>query len=128
MSSELRMQCLELAIRTAASDPIDKAREFLGFVLAEEAGQEPVPTNPIAERILEKVAARHNVPVAAIIGPGRHSRLVTVRDEAISEVDGATQMSLTALGRLFCRDHTSILASLRRSGARGPGHKLRRVA
>jgi chromosomal replication initiation ATPase DnaA len=52
-----------------------------------------------------------------VLGPSRARPLVQARFDAVAAVKMAYPgMSLPMLGRLFKRDHTSILAALRKSG------------
>lgn len=71
--------------------------------------------------IIERCAHRYGVSVADILGRGRMRALVTARHEAIQIVSRVfPRFSTPHLGRLFNRDHTSILYALGRTtrGAR----------
>lgn len=70
--------------------------------------------------IISLVAAKHGVTAADIVGPSRTRKIVAARHEAIGVVyTHCRQVSLPAIGRLFNRDHTTILHALR---------KLRRIS
>jgi chromosomal replication initiation ATPase DnaA len=74
---------------------------------------------PSPAAILREVADRHGVSLASILGQGRAAELVAARHEAVALVHAARpDLSLPALGRIFKRDHTSILNALRRAKAR----------
>jgi hypothetical protein len=70
--------------------------------------------------ILRLVALKHTVHFSDMTGPCRTRVVVAARHEAVGIVyTHCRQVSLPALGRLFKRDHTTILHALR---------KLRRTA
>ena len=55
-----------------------------------------------------------------IISARRRRELVKARHELIAEVyHKFPKLSLPAIGRLFCKDHTSMLAALRKMGEHG---------
>lgn len=71
-----------------------------------------------ARQILADIVAQHGYPVGVILGPGRADAIVKVRDAAIAAVHRARpDLSLPQLGLIFGRDHTSILHSLKKTGA-----------
>lgn len=66
------------------------------------------------------IAATHGYLWTDILGPSRNRALVKVRQECIRAVaDARTDLSLPQLGRIFNRDHTTILHALRKT--RKPG-------
>ena len=63
--------------------------------------------------IIEEVARAHGVRVADILGPCRERPLVKARHEAIRRVHQARpNMSTPEIGRMFNRDHKTILSAL----------------
>lgn len=66
------------------------------------------------EAIIFDVAARHKVPVAAIMGRRRTLPIMAARHEAVWMVKQATGFSLPHIGRIFDRDHSTIFNSVRR--------------
>ncbi len=78
--------------------------------------------------IVESVAARHGVPVWEILSPKRTQRVVRARDEAIAEVvEARPHWSYPTVGRLFGRDHATVIHSLQKLGkwkprGYGPNH------
>ncbi|MGY2995468.1 helix-turn-helix domain-containing protein [Mesorhizobium sp. URHB0026] len=74
----------------------------------------PVPERKIpAFGIITNVAAVHGIPVAAILSGRRDRQAVEARFDAIVAVRNEhPHLSLTQLGRVFKRDHTSILHAL----------------
>ena len=83
------------------------------------------PARPITPKdftlaIVESVVARHpGVTVADVFGPCRKRPIVNARFEAIAEiVEARPHWSYPTIGRLFNRDHTTIMSALDRLGRR----------
>lgn len=72
--------------------------------------------------IVESVVARHpGVTVDDVFGRSRERRIINARFEAIAEVvQSRPHWSFPELGRLFNRDHTTIMAALDRVGVKKP--------
>ena len=70
--------------------------------------------------IIEAVARKHGIDAKAILGARRTKAIVDARWEAVWEVKKATGFSLLHLARIFNRDHTTILSSLRRYAEKNP--------
>lgn len=69
--------------------------------------------------LIERVAAWHNMPAAIIMGRRRSRYIIAARFDAIAAVHVAyPKWGLARLGRLFDRDHTTILNALRKRGMR----------
>lgn len=68
-----------------------------------------------AEKILCDVAAKHDLPPPVIRGREKTKAVVKARDEAILRIRNEVGLSLTEIGAVFRRDHTTILAALRRA-------------
>lgn len=78
---------------------------------------DPVKLAREPKRIIAQVAAEHGRTVADILGVSRLRVIVEARHDAIAAVHVAhPKMSLPRLGRIFGRDHTTILHVLRRKG------------
>ena len=78
------------------------------------------PPRP-AHEVIKRVAARHRMLVEELLSPSRKHQVIAARFDAIVEVYqtcriGERRLSLPEIGRLFRRDHTSILSALRRRG------------
>lgn len=72
-------------------------------------------------RHLRKMASRYGVTVEMVFGQNRSKCLVTIRHWMIRFVRRCRpDWSLTAMGRMFRRDHTSILHALRQRGRPRP--------
>ena len=77
----------------------------------------PIATDESPEAMIASVAKRHRVSPAAITGRSRGRSLVKARYDAIRSVREAfPELSSTDLGRVFKRDHTSILHALKAGG------------
>jgi len=67
--------------------------------------------------IIRVIANKHGVSAGEILGPRRSRDIIAARFEAIALARKLRpELSLPQLGRQFNRDHTSILAALRRMG------------
>jgi hypothetical protein len=124
---ELKTQCLQMAINAGYRDPVSMADSFMGYVLAGTDDDECAPANDIkgvpndVYQVVDDIARRHGLIADVVFSPVRTAPVVTARDEAIMAIQAKfPQYGLSSLGRIFNRDHSSILASLRRSGAWKP--------
>lgn len=70
-----------------------------------------------SRRIVETIAAHYGVTAAGIRGSRRGAPLIEARQAAHSALWIETTMSLPQIGRMLNRDHTTILHSIRRTGA-----------
>ena len=68
--------------------------------------------------IVEAVAAKHIISVKEILGGRREKPVVIARQEAMWRIANETAMNLTAIGRKFDRDHTTVIWSIQRHQAR----------
>lgn len=76
-----------------------------------------------ARHIIMEVAIAHGVSYEDILGRSRARHLVAARHEAIYEVrKRRPHLSLPQIGRIFKRDHTSILHALRQMDRRQESH------
>lgn len=74
-----------------------------------------------AREIISRVGALHGYTLAEITGPRLEKSLVQARFDAIKAVaDARPDLSLPQIGRIFNRDHTSILHALKKRGGRRP--------
>lgn len=71
---------------------------------------------PVWRTILSEVAKKHGFRVDDILGIRRNVPLVTARHEAMWRIYWETTYSLPAIGRIFNRDHTTILHGVRKVG------------
>lgn len=78
------------------------------------------PARMSARDIIAVVAVVHGVHASDITGHSRHKQIVAARFDAIRAVaDAWPELTQTAMGRIFKRDHTSILNALKKT--RRPG-------
>jgi chromosomal replication initiator protein len=64
---------------------------------------------------IARVAARHGVTVREVLGSARSGLIVEARHAAMVEVRLEFGDSAAAIGRLFNRDHTTVLYALRKA-------------
>ncbi len=103
--------------RAEAARVLADAREEAELILARAQDAVALPSLPSVKAILCEVASRHGVTIAAITGRSLRREVVAARHEAIALAHAARpDLSLPALGRLFRRDHTTILSALRKTG------------
>lgn len=65
------------------------------------------------KRIMREVAQAHRVSVDDMIGPRKHRVVYQARREAMARIRDELGFSFPKIGRLFNRDHTSVLAACR---------------
>lgn len=66
-----------------------------------------------AKEIMREEAERAGITLEELLGPRRQKHIWAARKTAIRRSTAETGLSSTRLGRLFRRDHTSILNALR---------------
>ena len=86
-----------------------------------------VDPKAVVSRIKREVAARHGVTVEQIDGLSRRAKVNVARQEAIWLTHERSSLSLTHIGRLFNRDHTSVLWAIRQHEARMAGTSISRI-
>ncbi len=76
---------------------------------------EPKPEKKMpVQEIISNIAAVHGIPVEAIMSPRRDRQAVNARFDAIVAVRNEhPHLSLTQMGKIFKRDHTSLIHALR---------------
>ena len=73
------------------------------------------PAETPARKIMNEVAEKHNMPVAAFRSPSRKMPFVNLRHEACYRLSTELGFSLMQIGRLMGnRDHTTVLNAIRR--------------
>lgn len=65
-------------------------------------------------QIIADIAAKHRVPVAGLMGDSRRRKYAWPRQEAYAAVRDAKALSYPQIGAIFGRDHSSVLAGVRR--------------
>lgn len=120
MRSELSAQRRENAERDALHLLRLKAETRFSNLMR-ELQRSPVDASTIkARRIIQLIAEKHGLPTASITGQSRQKHIVKARHEAIAEVRRIRpDLTITQIGKIFGdRDHTTILAALRKIDAR----------
>ncbi|MCK3779697.1 hypothetical protein MZK49_23660 [Ensifer sesbaniae] len=111
-----RIAELELALADAEARLLSQARVICGA--ADAAGGDLFGRRPVREIIEDVLGAYPGVTWEEIIGVGRERRLVEPRHRCMAAVyEERKDLSLPALGRIFRRDHTSVLHAVNRRGA-----------
>lgn len=64
--------------------------------------------------IVEAIGILHSVHLTRILGPSRKRKIVLARHEAWYEVRRQLGLSYPQLGRLFARDHATVICGIRR--------------
>ena len=82
------------------------ARSFIAeFVGSEE------PTSVTVDRIFSIVEQKLGVSKSELIGPSRTKNIVAARHVAVYLIRNVTDISLPHIGRIFNRDHTTVMSS-----------------
>jgi len=71
-------------------------------------------SSPTMRRIAGEVAARHRLTLDDLTGPRVARPLVRARWEAMAAIRAQTRFSLPQIGQFFNRDHTTVLAGIRK--------------
>lgn len=108
------ISCAETG-RSPAIEPSSSENAVQRQLLAKKAVITAKYGSEDARHIIMEVAIAHGVSYEDILGRSRARHLVAARHEAIYEVrKRRPHLSLPQIGRIFKRDHTSILHALRR--------------
>lgn len=76
-----------------------------------------VYSKPKGKEIIKRVCWENYADVADVLGTSRNRRIVAVRQRAMAEVrKQRPDLHLTDIGRLFNRDHTTVLHALKKMG------------
>ncbi len=97
-----------LSLLTGTPITIELAKNSIADLMT---GGEPVSVT--IDRILEKVAKKYGVSVEDIKGTKRTKDIAYARHIAIYMIRKLTSMSLPQIGKLFKKDHTTILSSIK---------------
>ena len=87
---------------------------------------------PRARAILTQVALRSGYTVDDLKGPYRNENIVLARHEAYYRIRTETTLSYTAIAKIIGRDHTTIMAGVRKHAMRNnlpmPGERAKKNA
>ena len=86
---------------------MDLAKEAIADIFKENPGMNPTP-----EMILREVSNYYCIPVEKLRGSGRSRDMVLPRQVAMYLVRQLTDYSLPEIGKVFSRDHTTVLHSI----------------
>lgn len=64
--------------------------------------------------VVSRIAHEHGCSVDDLYGTSRYATIVRARHHAIAVLRWSTSLSLPDIGRIFNRDHTPILAGIRK--------------
>lgn len=116
-------QAAEMARERAQAEAAEVARRVQEALLAKKAVITAKYGSEDARHIIMEVAIAHGVSYEDILGRSRARHLVAARHEAIYEVrKRRPHLSLPQIGRIFKRDHTTILHALRRMERKQESH------
>lgn len=109
---------------TPAEQSADQLAELLAAPIHAEPtaespflpGEEPAPRATSAE-IIKEVSLKHHVSVEEIVSQIRSAWVVAARFEAMYRIREERHLSWAQIGRLFGRDHTSVLHGWRKHKA-----------
>ena len=73
---------------------------------------------PKSHRIIEEVCRERDVPVEDILGDSRLRTITRARQECYHRIRRDTDLSLAQIGRIFKRDHTTIIHGISQASKR----------
>lgn len=117
-------RCRQQRARKAALDAERLDRILARYRLAASSLANP---KAVITRIKSECAEKHGVTVAKIDGPRRSEKIVHARQEAMWRAKNETNLSFPSLGKLFDRDHTTVMWGIRQHEARMAGTSISRV-
>ena len=86
---------------------LDLAKEAVTDIFKENPGLNPTP-----DMIIREVSRYYSIPVEKLQGSGRSKDMVLPRQVAMYLVREMTDYSLPEIGKVFSRDHTTVLHSI----------------
>lgn len=89
----------------------------MNIVFTISEAEKELNQRPRPEQIIAQVAATTGISADRITGPSREAEVVKARDQVIFILFYGECMTTTEIGRILNRDHSSIVASVRRSRA-----------
>lgn len=113
------------ALQTRLRAEIAKGLRLIDMEAAAHRAERLMREQPTELDIAEQVAERHGVTVAEIMGPARGGGVPTARAEIWWRCRTQLGSSYAHLGRLFARDHTTILVAVRKHDRKLKGAAVR---
>lgn len=92
----------------------DLRRALVRISDLERTAREKENMDPTGPEIIAEVCDHHGVAVKELLSCRRDAFLVRAREEACWRLRDETAMTYPAIGRLLNRDHTSVIAAVRR--------------
>lgn len=97
-----------------ASKALCHAMEIVAGIVSEEAEKRAIKEAMAPSRkILLEVSKKTGVPAGTITGPMRTKPVIRARHIAMTIIRRCTKMSLTEIGAMFGRDHTTVMGALK---------------
>lgn len=98
-----------ISFLTGSPVTMEIARNAISDLLS---GSEPV--NVTIDKIFGAVSKRYNIPLETLKGKKRTDDIANARHICIYLLRTLTELSLSSIGGLFSRDHTTVLSSIRK--------------
>ena len=104
---------IPIAVERDLVQALDHASTVLSLAMFCMMNNLRVPGD-VSQEIIRETAIKHGLEVEDITGPRRRQALVIARHEAMYRIHQERKnMSLPMIGRLFHRDHTTVLSGIR---------------
>ena len=100
-----------LTWREVTASTLDAGRAIAGI---EMPAPPKVPRKQIIRAIMDQVCQKYGVTRENLIIRCRRKPFTTARFEAMAKIREQTNLSLTEIGRLFDRDHTTVMVAIKR--------------
>lgn len=88
---------------------LDMVKKLLDPIIVEK-----IKPEEIAEKIINSVSIMNNITVSELKSKSRKGNVVRARNIAIYAIREKTSLSLESIGRIFDRDHTTVINSIDR--------------
>ncbi|NLK39424.1 MAG: chromosomal replication initiator protein DnaA [Clostridiales bacterium] len=98
-----------MSFLTGSEVTLELAKNAISDLLS---GSEPV--NVTIDKIFNTVSKRYNIPTEVIKSKKRTDNIANARHICIYLLRSLTELSLSSIGSIFSRDHTTILSSVRK--------------
>lgn len=86
---------------------IENAKNLLSGIITG-----PMPPEVIAENVIKRVSEFYNIPVNDIKSKRRTKEIAQARHVSIYVINHVTSMTLENIGKIFGRDHSTVLSSI----------------
>lgn len=121
---EEKLPSVKELLIAARKESAEREKREVEATIAKYKTHDIIGCRPAAREIIMRVAKWRGVQFTAILGTQRTRHIVAARFEAIRAVaDARPDLSLPQLGRIFNRDHTSIIHALKATATPGVHHR-----